>query len=259
MQLTYPQHPKVGLVIGTYASIPYIHLQLEARKRFYPSVPVLVHDDGSPRWRDLHKLCREHGADAHLATTRTKPDPHILGDLSAFVQGLLWADRIGVDLLVKFSRRWVVLRDWVTELRDLAVSTQYQTYSNYCTSSGFGFRTECIAMHVPSWFGSGFIEESRDRISRGDLYLPEMYVHHWSDRVMQSACQTNCDFDRCVTKDDPFDGCLSGYGQWSLLGTDRRARRDHQLWHDSAGPGDYLMTGRSLGVDYHIDDWHQLN
>ena len=43
-----PEHPPFALVIGTFASTAYIHLQLEARRRLYPEVPLLVHDDGSP-------------------------------------------------------------------------------------------------------------------------------------------------------------------------------------------------------------------
>ncbi len=55
------QTPKarVGVVVGTFAALPYVHLQLEARRRRWPGVPMLVHDDASPQQADLSALCRE--------------------------------------------------------------------------------------------------------------------------------------------------------------------------------------------------------
>ena len=52
-------NPRVEATVGTFAAVPYIHLQLEARRRLYPHVPLLVHDDGSPvRAEVLHKAFR---------------------------------------------------------------------------------------------------------------------------------------------------------------------------------------------------------
>ena len=53
----------LGLVIGTYAALPYIHLQLEARRRLYPDVRTLVihiwaqrfSDTGTERWHAWQK------------------------------------------------------------------------------------------------------------------------------------------------------------------------------------------------------------
>ena len=33
----FARPPSVGLVVGTFASVPYIHLHLEARRRFTPN------------------------------------------------------------------------------------------------------------------------------------------------------------------------------------------------------------------------------
>ena len=49
----FSEPPKVAVVVGTFAAVPYVHLHLEARRRFYPEVPLLVHDDGSPKSAEL--------------------------------------------------------------------------------------------------------------------------------------------------------------------------------------------------------------
>jgi hypothetical protein len=60
--INHPQ-PAVGLVIGTFAAVPYIHLALESWRLNYPAIPLLVSDDGSPNRDELHALCQRYGAD----------------------------------------------------------------------------------------------------------------------------------------------------------------------------------------------------
>lgn len=251
MHLIYPQQPSIALVIGTFGSVPYVHMQLEAWKRFYPQIPVLVHDDGSPHYRQLAALCEQYGAAFHYSSVRAPTDPPGLGDLAAFCQGLMWADRLQADILVKFSRRWIVLKDWVTELQRLAWGTQYPTYSSYCTSYGFGFRTECLAMHTKSWVQSNFLEDSFDRIRRAELPLPEHYIHLHADALLSNTGCDRCrEVDASVTKDLPFGGCLRGYGQWMLMGTSRNAAHPLCLWHDSNSVGEYRAKMLEFGFDY---------
>src|SRR3954471_7147461 len=95
--------PSVGVVIGTFAAVPYVHLHLESRARNYPHVPMLVHDDGSPRRKELQSLCERYGADFISRPTRAQPT---IGDLSAFVSGFDWAHERRFSLLVKMSRRF---------------------------------------------------------------------------------------------------------------------------------------------------------
>ena len=59
----------VGLVVGTFAAVPYIHLHLEARRRFYPHVPLLVHDDASPARQNYGNFAMSTAASLR-ATTR---------------------------------------------------------------------------------------------------------------------------------------------------------------------------------------------
>jgi len=46
----------IGLVIGTFAALPYVHLQLESAKRLAPGVPVLVVDDGSKQGKEVPQV-----------------------------------------------------------------------------------------------------------------------------------------------------------------------------------------------------------
>ena len=94
----FTESPEIAMVVGTFAAVPYVHLHLEARRRLYPEVPLLVHDDHSPQVAELESLCRSYGADFEQTATRLPP---CKGDLSAFVGGLAWARERGAGLLVK--------------------------------------------------------------------------------------------------------------------------------------------------------------
>jgi hypothetical protein len=96
----FTKAPKIGLVIGTYGAVSYVQLHLEARKRLYPDIPILVHDDGSPQSEELSQLCADYGADFESAAERSK---HQHGDLLALIGGFIWAEENNIDFLVKMS------------------------------------------------------------------------------------------------------------------------------------------------------------
>ena len=127
----FSRPPKTGVVIGTFAAVPYIHLQLEARRRFYPQVPLLVHDDGSNKSGELRALCDKYDCDFESNTTRQPPR---VGDLTTFVGGLWWAQHRGLDVLLKVSRRWVFLVDWQPSLAALALHPFPLTSFQRCNS-----------------------------------------------------------------------------------------------------------------------------
>ena len=142
-------NPSVGLVIGTYAALPHVHFQLETLRRHHPHVAVLVHDDGSHQRAELEGLCTQYGASFTSTSGHTG---RYKGDLSTFLAGFEWARQNGYQYLVKFSLRFIPIKPWLQELQELAYYTQYATYSYLCASTGFGFRTECLAAHLPSWY-----------------------------------------------------------------------------------------------------------
>jgi hypothetical protein len=250
----FDKTPTVGLVIGTYASVPYIHLQLEARQRFYPNVPTLVHDDCSGRSEELFHLCREYGCDFESNSRRM---PATLGDLSVFLGGLKWAEERGIDLLLKVSRRWIFLVDWTADLIALAFASQRATYSNYTETFGFGFRTECVGLAVKLWGTPEIYRPLIERIRRGEELFVESYLHHLAVLLDQSL---STEAHRWRLR-HPMTSDRQGYSAWPLMGTDRVQPRvpANYLWHDAHTPHDYAQQAASWELPYTATDFSDPN
>lgn len=239
--------PTVGVVIGNFAATPYVHLQLESWRRNYPQVPMLVHDDGSPYSQALGDLCRRYGAE--FITTEQR-HPHFVGDLAAFVAGFDWAARRNLDLLVKFSRRFIPTYNWVPELQSLAYITQYATYSNRCLTYSFGFRTECVGMHVSSWFAADAVTEIRARVERNEGCFVEKFIHDLSRNVHQQNCEYNQAYERFA----PRPHAVAAYADWFLPGISRHIPRPHVLWHNYTPPAAYAAQARAYGLTQYRDE-----
>jgi hypothetical protein len=243
----------IGVVIGTFAAVPYIHLQLEARRRLYPHVPLLVHDDASPAQEELRRLCAEYGCEFESNDRRL---PTHVGDVSCFVGGLLWAQRNNLDVVVKLSRRFLPLEDWTTELRDLALASQYPTYSNVTKSFGFGFRSECVGMAVREWI-SGRAHEQLAMIAMAPQPpFVEALVHNIAKRLTEFRSERAMRWDE---REGPRPDDRNGYAPWDFMGTDRCERYPGFLWHNSARPGDYYELARQWDLPYGVDDFLDPN
>jgi hypothetical protein len=145
---------QIGLVLSTCGTPAYIHLQLEASKRMFghEGMPVLVVNDGDTDKHAadrLRELCGEYGADFYCEPY----SGHSHGDLKAFNFGLAWAERLGLSLLAKFSRRFLPLRHWRHELLALAAINQHcAAFGRYHDdNAGHLFRTDAIALRVQKW------------------------------------------------------------------------------------------------------------
>jgi hypothetical protein len=243
----------VGLVIGTFAAVPYIHLQLEVRRRFYPDIPALVHNDASPNGHELRRLCAEYGCEFETNDSRR---PYCVGDVSCLLGGLLWAERNRFDIVVKMSRRFLPLLDWTSGLRELALASQYPTYSSSCKSFGFGFRSECVAMAVNEWIGNRAHEQlAALALAPGSPFV-EGALHHMAKRLADFRCERamRWDEERGLRPDD-----RNGYAPWDFMGFDRRERYPQFLWHDWAPPDEYHQQAQRWGLPYALDDFHDPN
>ena len=231
--------PRLALVIGTYGSVPYVHLGLESHRRHYSGVPVLVHDDCSPRRAELAELCRQYGASFQVNSSKRC---HTVGDLSVFLGGLAWARRLGVDLLVKFSRRFVPLFDWTPALVRLAHESQEATFSNVCLNLNWGFRSEVVGMHVRSW--APCAERIRWDVLTQDETFVEGFVHDLARAI--EPCRACARYRRA----NPRESWCDGYCPWPLLGENRVVRVPGVLWHHACAPTEYHEVARTWGLPY---------
>lgn len=235
--------PAVGLVIGTFAAVPYIHLALESRRLNYPDIPLLVSDDGSPNRDELHALCQRYGADFVSDGKRKK---QMVGDVSAYVHGLEWAMKGELELLVKMSRRFIPLHNWVPGLQKLACETQYATYSNQCKHHCYGFRTECIAFHVRSWCDLGALDQMRALVIRNESVFVEGYLHNLAREVHKSNCEANRAYEALHPRPRDTDA----YGVWTVMADKRTVAKSDILWHDCNLPYEYWEAALRYGLSY---------
>ena len=252
----YHTRPRLGLVIGTFAAVPYIHLQLEARRRLYPDVPTLVHDDGSPVRDDLLSLCAQYGVDFESNSQRL-PYANHLGDLSTFLGGLQWAKSKGIELLLKLSRRWLPLSDWTDDLITLAMESQNATFSNHTISYGFGFRTECLGMAVSRWATDRVFESIIARMVTGEDVFVEGYIHQFAMEFDLANCMTA----QLWNERHPLPPDRRGYAPWAWMGTDRcyASPSAGYLWHNSHPPTMYAQQAQTWGLPYTNADFEDPN
>ncbi len=242
----------VGLVIGTFAAVPYVHLALESWRRNYPEIPVLVNDDGSPKGEELHTLCDRYGANFVSNSERLR---RTVGDMSAYVHGLDWAAQRGLELLVKMSRRFIPIHNWVTGLQCLADESQYATYSNQCRHFNYGFRTECVGFHVETWCGSGALHKMREVVFRNQPTFVEGYIHKLARDIQKANCGANWEYEQIHPRPSGADA----YGVWSIMADKRTTQKPDVLWHDYSKPLDYCRAALLYGLVMSTQDFADPN
>jgi len=252
-EVLFSNPPSVGLVVGTFAAVPYIHLHLEARRRFYPDTPLLVHDDASPQGDDLARLCAEYGGEFESNESRQPP---CIGDISVFLGGLLWGERNGLDLVVKMSRRFLPLEDWVSGLRELALDSQYATYCSHTETFQFGFRSECVGMAVREWQAHRIHHELAAIALAPGMPFVEGVVHNLARRLALSRSERAVRWDE---EHGPRPNDRDGFAPWPFMGIDRCRKYPQFLWHDSATPEDYHQLAVAWGLNYSRADFEDPN
>jgi hypothetical protein len=241
-----------GLVIGTFAAVPYVHLQLEAWRRYYPDIPVLVHDDGSLQAPRLAALADEYGA-SFISTLQRRR--HYLGDLSVYPAAFSWCRAREIRYLLKVSRRWLWLIDWRDDLRKLFTKTEAPTASNYTISYAFGFRTECVAFDTGYWACPGFFNDVQDRLTQDAPIFVEDYIHSWARRLSLEGTQK---WQRWLLA-HPVQRDRQGYAAWDLMGTCRHIRSPDRYWHNSHSSKEYAALAREWGLIYDFEEFNDPN
>ena len=167
---------------------------------------------------------------------------HSKGDISVFLQGLLWAKGHQLDLLVKLSRRFLPLTPWVDGLARLAHETQHHTFSNECKDSGLDFQMQALGMHVDSHYA---MLPEYFRGVENDPGLVEAYIHQ---QIAQKI--PNCPLDRVPS----HESLHKGYATWTLLGN-RLERGASAYWHQTHGKSEYQELATSWGLALRAADF----
>jgi hypothetical protein len=68
----------------------------------------------------------------------------MVGDVSAYIHGLEWAVKGELELLVKMSRRFIPLHNWVPGLQKSCLRNPIRDLQQPVRIIRYGFRTECI-------------------------------------------------------------------------------------------------------------------
>jgi len=263
-----PANAKIGIVICTYGSVPYVNLSLEALRRYEPDIAVLVHDDCSPDADRLREVAASFGAD--FVTTESQRVATV-GDLSGFAEGLRWGQSKRLDIVVKCSRRFILAKPWSQGLRELMHNTGYATACGPCAHFGFGYRSELVAMHVGSWIDSGAMARMAQAVRENASYdpLPEAYdhwrardvhafVHPVDDSVSHANDENHAECDYLVRSERlyPRADSYAAFAWWTaVMGLCRTQRIPGVLWHDSHTPADYAALAATFGLPWTTADF----
>jgi hypothetical protein len=257
-----PEKAKIGVVIGTYGSVPYCDLSVVCIGEQDGVRHILIHDDGSSEFEALKSVVSSDFMHIwhHTTGKRLGSEGHrMLGDISAFVVGIDWANANGFDLLVKFSRRWIVNRPWVDGLQELAHNTQYATYSATDTLNGLGFRSECCALHVPSWIESGAYAKMKAQVDSGvqPTYCAEGWYHELARQVHIWRNDSVHRNDLLALSESLFKRSREWicYGLWPMMGLSREQRLPGIYWHNSRTPAEYAALAQEFGLPYTESDF----
>ena len=239
-----PGVPKVGLVISTYSALPYVELALAVRQKLYPDLPTLVHDDASRRTTELEALCGRYGVEFETASSRLgHPRWAIFAGSWAAYAGL---QERGIDLLVKMSRRFIPLTNWVAGLAELARVSQYATYANVCRHFGMPIRSECMGMAVKEWRSDDIEGEmTRLMLRNTGRFMPEKFVSDLAWKLDARKCQT-----ARTWAEGRFD---YGFAVWDFVSSSRVEKCRSHLFYSANGPQDYAGLARNLGLPLGIE------
>lgn len=223
----YSDNPTMGVVLGTYDRPDLVELQLHYLCRIN-HLPVLVHDDASPKQEEVKAVVEKfktEGHDVEFATTDSTKG-HKPGDLCAFAAGLKWAKNRGYDLLYKISHRWLIKREWVSDAIALAKDTDGLTFSSYTTCYNKGFRTEFMGMNVNVWHN--YLDDIIRKSNNSFSGLVEAYIHAIA-KIIAGKANQKCYEKMTMQK---MDADKQGYIMIPWMGTDRKNPPDDILWHD---------------------------
>jgi len=245
----------VGIVIGTFAAVPYVHLSLAALRKHEPNIKIMVHDDFSPAADKLREICAHYDAEYYSLDFRRVAT---VGDLSALAKACRWTFQQGCNIGVKVSRRCIINRPFVAGLQELFYNMQMPTVCGACSTFGFGYRSECVAMWTPSWLGTGVVDEMDRIVAANTEYsgLPEGWYHERAKKVYElTKSKERQQYDKFY----PAAASRAAFTDWPLLGLGRAVKVPGVLWHDSHGAKDYWELAQEFNLPYSLQEFEDPN
>lgn len=214
---------RIGLVVGTNGTPPYVAMQIKSRLLFEDHIPMLIHDDHSPQMNEVQAMAKSAGVDFDSSASHLG---HVRGDLACFRNGLIWADSMGIEFLVKMSRRYVPILPWSEDLEKI-IDKSSRTFSSIHKVFNMDFSTHLMAMRVKDW--RFMVPEIERAIAREKMVSVEWFMY------------------RLAVKIDPFREMACQ--QWSL--TEELERHERRaLWRDKNTVLDYVNMAASWGLNY---------
>lgn len=230
-----------GVVIGSYGMPGVVELNIAAIRHTCGPVPILVVDDATPKNEGGSRIASitERYQGVELITNQANMG-HAPGDLECFRQGLLWAGVRGLDVLVKFSQRFIITAPgWIQDDARSLIDSGDDIWSQpaYHLNLRFPMRTEAVMMRTPS---------------------PEL-------AKLCVDCKT-------ATEDHMHWAAETAglkIGRWERIPPDRFHRYKNIVWHNTDGVDVYREGGKAyhelaerLGVDlgneFSAAGWHVI-
>ncbi len=238
----YPEVKNPGIVLSTHGSPAHIELQLVQAKKLYPSVPILVRNDGRHREKELLAICKTYNVEYsttpfHLGWQK--------GDLFSFYDGLSWAEQNKIDFLIKISRRLVPLINIVDIFVKDFAETDNATIGSNCIRSHEELRTDCIGMYVPEWI-------------KLKMYLFQLTVLIGLNKSVETTLASiikylNSNFS--ITSFEHLMKTGKYFGKSSFVSNNRYASSNNYLWHMADKPIRYLNLANTNNLSYTIKDF----
>lgn len=225
--------PSIGVVVGTYGTIPIVHLQLAVLHDMLGLTDVLVHNDGSPDSDEMKDIVTGYGYDFSTNLTR---QGHVRGDISVFIMGLLWAKERKLDYVVKVSRRLIILENWFDELLDSIIKTKDHTYGNQHGCKNQRLATFWLALHTQTWIDYNLeaLKFLHTNHTAGNL---EWFVSCYARKI---------DMHKRVHRRLPCE-------KFPLL-----VRRE-VLWRQRHRPTRYWEVSKNFGLPYTLEDFSDVS
>lgn len=168
----------VAITIGAYRLVDFLRLNiLRCRRIFGNDVAILLSDDRSNESQSIADLAADLSCDYVVSEKRRS---HFSGDMSVFVNGLVYGRETGAAVVLKLSQRFIVVLPEFKEVLERAfndpncqVALPGRIPANQISRPGavfykrFGLLTDCVAFRPKCMEPEELISFYRDRCKDG--------------------------------------------------------------------------------------------